>query len=169
MKKNISLYLIFSVLITNSCKKENNVVLQTEGTICENMLNTGIADTAILQQNNWFFKYWAFTTDGVNMNAVENFETEPFHYSFSMKSGTIRAGACNHIFGKYNLSLVNHISTDSVFLPTLIYCFDNKLNERDVQFYRGIKALKCFTIKQDSILYLHFDAIDNKNIFCLQK
>ncbi|NLL29011.1 MAG: META domain-containing protein [Bacteroidales bacterium] len=150
------LILIISFSIFNAaCKRD-------EATICENLLEQGIADSTSIK-GEWEFKYFAKTING---NKISKKEPISDQHWIGFNGSNINGGICNTLGGKYSLNSSNNISI-SVNSITFKLC-DTETNELESTLIKSLNNAICFVVKGNELL-IHYKEIDKRNVLVLTK
>ena len=143
--------LTMSLLFTISCNKDT-------ATICENLLEQGIANSFSLK-GEWEFEYFAYTVDG---SKIKNKEAIQKGYISITDTGSVWFYHTNTIHFSYTLD-----NSNGIFL-TLLWSTEINPRQEEISILDALKNSLCFVIKNDELL-IHYKEADKKNIIILSK
>ncbi len=155
MKTIIILITLIIAATTISCEKDTT-------TICENLLEQGIADSISIK-GDWAFKYLAKTLNGKKITNKEAISNENW---IGFENNKIKGSICNALGGDYSISSINHISI-TIASITFKLC-DNETNELESRLLKSLNNSKCYVIS-DNELIIHFSGNVDKNVLILTK
>jgi hypothetical protein len=140
------LLILFSVFNV-ACKKDTV-------TVCENLLEQGIADSNNLS-GKWKLECFGTTANGNKIKCNEKVELEII---LEFEDGKVTSKVYNEISGTYQVSSQNSLSITASDI-TFIMVHDPLEGE----FIDAINTAQCFVIKENNTLIIHYKHSINKS------